>query len=65
MGVDIGFYPSNVPAASNARIPPILVPPMQSNILCKGYPTLLTRYSSYVAKSIPRIPPPSMLKPIL
>jgi hypothetical protein len=28
-----GFYPSRVPALARAKIPPILVPPMQSNIL--------------------------------
>jgi hypothetical protein len=28
-----GFYPLRVPALARAKIPPMLVPPMQSNIL--------------------------------
>jgi hypothetical protein len=35
----IGFLPSILPVAANARIPPILVPPIQSNILCSGFLT--------------------------
>lgn len=50
---------------AKAKMPPILVPPITSKILCKGYPTSFAKYYNSVAKRRPLIPPPSRLRPSL